>query len=93
MGLLTRLLTLPVSGPLWVMEKVVEEAERIYYDEGAIRAQLADLEAAFEEGRLTEEELDEAEDVLLERLREARLRRGLQHGSWTFGEPHADEER
>lgn len=87
MGLLTRLLTLPVSGPLWVMEKVVEEAERAYYDEGAIRAQLTQLEVAYEAGELSEEELEEAEDILLERLREARARRGEdpQQRRWTYG--------
>lgn len=86
MGLLSKLLTFPVSGPLWVMEQLAAEAERVYYDEGAIRAQLSELEVAFEEGQISEAELEEAEDALLDRLREARARRGEgPEQGWTYG--------
>lgn len=87
MGLLTRLLTFPVSGPLWVIEQIAEEAERRLYDEGAIRAQLSELEVAFEAGDISEAELEEAEDILLDRLREARARRGADQGrTWPHGQ-------
>ena len=74
MGLLSKVLTFPVSGPLWLMERVVQEAERQLYDEGAIRQQLAEFELRHELGQLDEEELEAAEEQLLERLRVARAR-------------------
>jgi hypothetical protein len=79
MGLLTNLLTLPVTGPVragwWVLERIVENAEAELYDEGRILAELRALAAAVDEGHLTEEEHAAAETVLLERLVEARARR------------------
>jgi hypothetical protein len=79
MGLVTSLLTLPVTGPVragwWLLERIVEQAEAELYDEGRILAQLRELAAAADEGHLTEQEHAEAESVLLERLMEARARR------------------
>jgi hypothetical protein len=79
MGLLTNLLTLPVTGPVragwWVLERIVENAEAELYDEGRILAELRALAAEADEGHLTEEEHAAAETVLLERLVEARARR------------------
>jgi hypothetical protein len=77
MGLISGLLTLPlapVRGTVWVAEQVLEQAERQFYDEGAIRAQLLDLEAAREAGAMSEEEADAAEDALVERMIEGRAR-------------------
>ena len=74
MGLLGKLLTFPVSGPWWVMEQVVAEAERQLYDEDEIRRQLAELEILHEQGHISDEDLEEAEEQLLERLRIARAR-------------------
>jgi hypothetical protein len=88
MGLLTRLLTLPVSGPLWVVGQIAAEAERRLYDEDAIRAHLVQLEIAFEDGHITEAELEEAEDILLDRLREARARRHAASAAAQEGAPH-----
>jgi enoyl-CoA hydratase/carnithine racemase len=71
MGLITGLLTFPlapVRGTVWIAERILEQAERELYDERAIRAQLMEIEAAREEGRLTEEEATRAEDELVERL-------------------------
>jgi Gas vesicle protein G len=76
-GLITGLLTLPlapVRGTVWVAERVLEQAERDYYDEGAIRAQLLDIDAAREAGTLDEEEAAEMEDALVERMMEGRAR-------------------
>jgi hypothetical protein len=79
MGLLTNLLTLPVTGPVragwWVLERIVEQAEAELYDEGRILAELRALAAAVDDGSLSEEEHAAAEAVLLERLLEARARR------------------
>lgn len=75
MGLLAKLLTAPISGPWWVMERVVAEAERQLYDEDVIRARLADLEMRHEMGQLDDESFEQAEDELIERLRAARAYR------------------
>jgi len=75
MGLL-RLLTFPVSLPLaggeWVLRTVLNEAERRYYDEAAIRAQMAQLEQAMLAGEIDDQTFDREEEALLERLLDAR---------------------
>lgn len=75
MGLL-KLLTFPVTGPAlggkWVLQTLLDEAERQYYDEAGIRQQLAAVESDFRSGRLSEAEYDRREEALLERLLEAR---------------------
>lgn len=77
MGLF-KLLTFPVSGPMsgtrWVLQTVLNEAERAYYDPTAIRQQMADLEAKHHAGLISDEELERREEALLERLLEARRR-------------------
>ena len=75
MGLIGGLLLLPlapVRGTVWVAERIYEQAEAEYYDEGTIRAQLMDIEAAREAGEIDEATAAEAEDILLERLIAAR---------------------
>jgi hypothetical protein len=75
MGLITGLLTLPlapVRGTAWLAERILEQAESEFYDEGAIRAQLMEIEAAREAGQIGDEDAAQAEDVLLERLIAAR---------------------
>ena len=65
MGLITGLVTLPlapVRGVVWVAERVLEQAESEYHDEGAIRVQLMDIEAALEAGDWTA--FGEADDRL-----------------------------
>ncbi|MFE9772069.1 gas vesicle protein GvpG [Streptomyces sp. NPDC005931] len=74
MGLISEVLLLPfapVRGSAWVIQQVVHEAERIYYDPSTIRAELARLEEQLEAGEITEEEFDEREDELLDRLETA----------------------
>ena len=71
MGLLTGLLTLPlapVRGVAWVAEKVAEEAERELYDEQRVLRELGDLEAAKDEGLISEETFNRGADELLQRL-------------------------
>lgn len=77
MGLISGLLTFPlapVRGSIWVAEQVLEQAEREYYDEGAIRAQLLDIDAAREAGAISDDEALQAEDALVERMMEGRAR-------------------
>jgi hypothetical protein len=71
MGLITGLLTLPlapVRGTMWLAERIQEQAENELYDESAIRANLMELEEARESGAFEDEEIDAAENALLERL-------------------------
>jgi len=71
MGLITGLLTLPlapVRGTVWLAERIQEQAENELYDESAIRAGLLELEEARQSGEVSDEEIDTAEDALLERL-------------------------
>lgn len=75
MGLL-KLLTFPITGPVsgshWVLRTLLTEAERRYYDEDAIVQEIAALEAALRGGELKDEEFDQREEALFERLLEAR---------------------
>ena len=75
MGLITGLLTLPlapVRGTVWLAERIQEQAEQELYDESAIRRSLFELEEARDSGALSDEEIDAAENELLERLMEIR---------------------
>ena len=81
MGLITGLLTLPlapVRGVVWVADKLVAVAEEELYDVDAIYAELRELSADLEAGRITEDEFDRAEDVLLQRLQDATYRNRTQ---------------
>lgn len=85
MGLIGEVLLLPfapVRGSAWVMRQVLQEAERLYYDPAAVRAELARLEERLEAGEIDEEEFDRQEDELLERL-EIGLRGGAGTGDGT----------
>jgi hypothetical protein len=82
MGLFTALVTLPlapVRGTVWIAEKLREQAELELYDESAIEAGLLELQAARESGLYEEQEIEQAEDALIERLMELR--------GYTGGEP------
>ncbi|MEV5882090.1 gas vesicle protein GvpG [Streptomyces sp. NPDC052020] len=71
MGLISEALLLPfapVRGSAWAIRQVLREAERIYYDPAAIRAELGRLEEQLEAGAISEEEFDRREDELLDRL-------------------------
>ncbi|SFK79410.1 gas vesicle protein GvpG [Geodermatophilus ruber] len=71
MGLLTGVVglpLLPLKGVIWVAEHIREEAEAQYYDPVRIRAQLEEVDEARRDGTLSEEEAEELEDELLERL-------------------------
>ncbi|MER5883180.1 gas vesicle protein GvpG [Streptomyces sp. NPDC001941] len=71
MGLLSELVLLPaapVRGTFWVLNQVVAEAERLYYDPATVRRELAELEKRLEAGEIDDDEFDRAEDELLDRL-------------------------
>ncbi|GAA2888738.1 gas vesicle protein GvpG [Streptomyces mexicanus] len=71
MGLISEVLLLPFAparGSAWAIRQVLREAERLYYDPAAVRAELAQLEQRLEAGEITEEEFDRQEDELLDRL-------------------------
>jgi hypothetical protein len=83
-GLLTGLLTLPlapVRGTVWIAEQLVEQAERELGDETTIRRRLAELEIRHELGEVSDEELAEAEDILLARLAASRQAEGAGDGT------------
>ncbi|MBI4235901.1 MAG: gas vesicle protein GvpG [Chloroflexi bacterium] len=77
LGLLGLPLTGPFKGLLFVATSLTEEVERSWYDEEAIRGALLEMELQLQDGEIGEAEYAEAEAVLLERLAEARRRRGL----------------
>lgn len=72
MGLITGLLTLPlapVRGTVWLAQIIYEEAERLSeLDEPSILAALEELEAARDAGVFSEEEIEQAENELVEQL-------------------------
>jgi hypothetical protein len=82
-GLITGLLTLPlapVRGTVWLAQVIQQHAESQMYDEPAIMAALAELESAREHGIYSDEEIEEAEDALLQRLIELRTIAPEGHG-------------
>lgn len=73
MGLFTGLVSLPlapVRGVVWLAERVQEQAEGEFYDPGAIRRQLEEVDEAREAGEISEDEAAELEEQLLQRLLE-----------------------
>ena len=81
MGLLD-LLMFPLMGPIkgvvWIAETIQDEAEKQYYGEDAIRAQLMELELKMDMGEISEEAFTEAETDLLQRLKISRDRQSAQ---------------
>jgi len=79
MGGLLKVVTFPVSLPLdgllWVANRIKEQAEAVYYDEGAVRARLLELELKLDLGEISEEDYQTAEDELIDLLNDIRERR------------------
>jgi hypothetical protein len=67
------LLLLPIKGPmdgaLWVTEKLVEVAEGEVNNPATLRKSLKSLEQDLIAGRITEDEYDASETLILTRLR------------------------
>lgn len=71
MGFFSGLLLLPlapVRGVVWVGEKLQEQVEHQLHDPAVIRAQIDELDEAFDRGDITADERDEQQEVLLQRL-------------------------
>ena len=71
MGFFSELLLLPlapVRGVVWIAEQVEGEVDRRLNDPAVIRAEIDDLDSAFERGEISEDERDEQQEVLLSRL-------------------------
>lgn len=82
MSLVFDLLTSPVLGPIrgvhWLAAKVTEAAESEVLDEDKVRGELMELQIRLEMDEITEEEYEERERWLVERLnaiREAKAER------------------
>ena len=76
MGLVLKLLTLPVTSPalgaFWVAKKLAETAEAQRNNPAALRAALGEAERRLLAGEIDEDTYDAIETDLLQRLREAR---------------------
>jgi len=83
MGFVFDLLTSPVLGPIrgvhWLATKVTEVAEGEVLDESKVRGELLELQMRLEMGEITEEEYDEQERVLVERLNTIREAKAERH--------------
>ena len=80
MGIFTGLITLPlapVRGVTWVAEQIAAEADRQLYDENHIRRELLQLELDFDEGLIDEQQREDSEEALLERLAVSQQRAAL----------------
>jgi hypothetical protein len=79
MGALLKIATFPVSIPLdgllWIAKRINDQVEAEYYDEGAVRGRLLELELKLDLGEITEEEYETAEDQLIDLLNTIRERR------------------
>jgi hypothetical protein len=76
MGLLTKLLFFPITGPVagirWSLNQVVQVAEEELSDDTPVKQELMELQMQLELGDITDEEYVEREAVLMRRLREVR---------------------
>lgn len=76
MRLLSELLLSPVTGPVhgvgFVLNRIKDQVEAEYLDEGKVKADLLDLEMRYEHGELDEEQYKQQEAAILERLNEIR---------------------
>jgi hypothetical protein len=64
----------PVRGVGWIAERVLEEAERQFYDPGAIRRHLEEVAEAKAAGTISSEEAGALEQELVKRLIDASRR-------------------
>jgi len=90
MGLLSKLLTFPVSGPMagirWSLEMVERTAREELTDDTAIKQDLMELQLALESGDIDDAEYLAREAALMTRLRDVRYWRE-QFGMGVAGGP------
>lgn len=73
MGLITGLFTwplAPVRGVVWIADRLADAADCELHDPAVIRAQLAELNRAMEDGEIDVEEFEREEEGLLDLLEE-----------------------
>jgi len=68
MFLIDSILLAPVKGVIWLGKKVNEVGEKKLYDEGSIKEELMALQLQFELDEINEQEYDQKEKELLDRL-------------------------
>ena len=68
MFLLDNILLAPLRGVIWLGKKVNEVGEKKLYDEGSIKEELMALQLRFELDEINEQEYNEKEKELLDRL-------------------------
>ncbi|MBC8217623.1 MAG: gas vesicle protein GvpG [Planctomycetes bacterium] len=68
MFLLDSILLAPVKGVIWLGKKVNEVGENKLYGEGSIKEELMALQLQFELDEISEQEYDEKERELFDRL-------------------------
>jgi hypothetical protein len=68
MFLIDSILLAPVKGVVWLGEKLNEVAERELNDDGLIKQELMELQLRFELDEISEQEYNEKENKLLDRL-------------------------
>ena len=68
MFLIDSILLAPVKGVAWLGEKLNEVAERELNDDGLIKQELMELQLRFELDEISEQEYNEKENKLLDRL-------------------------
>ena len=68
MFLIGSILLAPVKGVVWLGEKLNEVAERELNDDGLIKQELMELQLRFELDEISEQEYNEKENELLDRL-------------------------
>jgi uncharacterized membrane protein len=70
-GMITGLLTLPlapVRGVVWVAELLADEAQRQLEEQESPQRALAELEAAYAAGEISNEDFDAAESELIDMI-------------------------
>ena len=77
MGLLSKLLLFPISGPVagirWSLGKVQNVVEEELTDDAPVKQELMELQMQLELGDITDAQYVEREAVLMQRLRDVRL--------------------
>lgn len=66
--LLDDILLAPLKGVVFIANKVHDMAMEEFLDEGGVRQELRELYMLLETGKISEEEFDEREEELVERL-------------------------
>jgi hypothetical protein len=88
------ILLAPFKGLLWVARKIDEAAEEeLRGRHGEVKSQLSELYMQLETGRITEEEFDAREKVLLDRLDEIERIQAHQAGQGGGEQPDTETDR